>query len=1399
MTRAERTDSKRNSGSRDVLCQTQKVTQRKRRPVENDDRGGKLSKRGCLLERPEENGIMALNGIAVQMSGHLIENCQDVNTKCTEEPGPGSGDVNTSLKNKKSVMKRGSEDGKQTEEFIEIAINKSSLRNRNRAMEDNGPQQELRRIGYGEEIKEVMDIAINKGSLRKRNRNKVMKDNNSQQLSLSRKSLRNADGIKENDEGTDAQGIMIKRSLRRNHRRSLNRINNSSEASKKISIRSQDNSKAKRARDTSSQNKARKRGRFGNKPLCTPRVRKRSNESNKASSLEFLPPPPLAPPKSPKSKKLSYRTQGEFREGGIVEALYEDRKWYDVKIAKRLDFYNFQVIWLKDSKKYKRPILGHLCYFELRPKSKKPIYNEKRGMESRLAQVLWELRRIPDAWPFREPVDPEIAPDYLEKIDYPMDLLTMKERLSKGAYKDVRVFAADFHLIVSNCKLYNGSSQFSHLAQSLQSKYREIMRQYLPRVRFEMVNTTYKLKKRSSMERIIQKSPCIGSTRIPSPRTKHEQNSLETNALCTNAKTSTSKKPKALKSVRQNSMKMKPNASRKKKVVPENQTKKEKKRQAPQKQKTCESKFRKGFSDCFLDFSPAVPRPNVFRPFKNVRQIKEKFNQKMMEIEEEHLKSLGIYPVPNGCTASAWKSKLQRLYASSKRNKIPKNKKSKEKLPQSDANSGNTALDEQKVGEPREIGDNGNSGIPDDMDRDVEVSVESEDCTEKKDHHSDKVIQSKDSGASCDGVKESDRQRDCSKLQDMERHRFPRRKRKAPVNLLLEQGEDLLVKLAIERSKVEHSAPPEAVEKLEKERAKARRKLKEEKRKQKFKEPRQSTMTKRQQASLAKAKAKKLEAAAKTEAAEKEKEKRRASRAAAIEKRRPTEPCMGMRVRVRFDDGMSYRGRIGACGIVCTRPRIWRLFIKYDDGESSYEIFPDPKMSIELIPYTSIDRSICPLSIGDKCDSRDWKGSWYPATVVDTDPDNPYMFKIHFFGWAKRWDEWIDFMQEPDRLAPLYNCAKPTPRSLRMCPLPPPPPEPIIGLLRPESLEQINLHEKVVKALSKTSIDPLMKWGFIEGERVIDRFNGVGEVVGVQSGQLLVLFQGVGRMYSREEAEDVLQRSPCHNCQENDFGNVIYRVCATCGERYCQVCLILKYAIKEKKTEYGWKCPGCKRLCECPRCKLRQRYPGDPEGMEPDDGLLNIKSVQRIMKDWLPIQTIDIPGCQKVSLESFGGSESSEEEDTDEEFYLLEHLKAHRAEIRFWRQRELEYENGVQIEDASNKVPQAPKLHRVKHLENAEEMRRDLVKLNCTYIGKHTSKKPGKKNRTSEKNGKRGQLNAKHSKGAGVCSEEYGGIVSDGIMPKPSRESGKSAQRKFNYKCSSSRWIKPIKYIRLLS
>jgi hypothetical protein len=94
------------------------------------------------------------------------------------------------------------------------------------------------------------------------------------------------------------------------------------------------------------------------------------------------------------------------------------------------------------------------------PRSPSPLPpppSHSSSLSSGLKKVLkYLLKKEEVSWPFTEPIDRKLAPDYYERIRQPMDLTKMGDKLEKGRYADVAEFESDFRLIIVNCRKYNG-------------------------------------------------------------------------------------------------------------------------------------------------------------------------------------------------------------------------------------------------------------------------------------------------------------------------------------------------------------------------------------------------------------------------------------------------------------------------------------------------------------------------------------------------------------------------------------------------------------------------------------------------------------------------------------------------------------------------------------------------------------------------------------------------------------------------------------------------------------------------------------------------------------------------------------------------------------------------------
>uniref|UniRef100_A0A8C5CF40 Uncharacterized protein n=1 Tax=Gadus morhua TaxID=8049 RepID=A0A8C5CF40_GADMO len=69
--------------------------------------------------------------------------------------------------------------------------------------------------------------------------------------------------------------------------------------------------------------------------------------------------------------------------------------------------------------------------------------------------LLGELEAHQDAWPFLLPVDQRSVPGYRKVIRRPMDLSTIRGRVSSNQYPDTEAFLSDLALVLDNCERFN--------------------------------------------------------------------------------------------------------------------------------------------------------------------------------------------------------------------------------------------------------------------------------------------------------------------------------------------------------------------------------------------------------------------------------------------------------------------------------------------------------------------------------------------------------------------------------------------------------------------------------------------------------------------------------------------------------------------------------------------------------------------------------------------------------------------------------------------------------------------------------------------------------------------------------------------------------------------------------
>ncbi|KAL5697270.1 histone acetyltransferase [Ranunculus cassubicifolius] len=80
----------------------------------------------------------------------------------------------------------------------------------------------------------------------------------------------------------------------------------------------------------------------------------------------------------------------------------------------------------------------------------------RQSLNAFMRTLLKLMHEHPDSWPFKEPVDAQVVPDYYEIIKDPMDLRTMLKRVESDQYYiTFEMFVADVKKIFTNAHQYN--------------------------------------------------------------------------------------------------------------------------------------------------------------------------------------------------------------------------------------------------------------------------------------------------------------------------------------------------------------------------------------------------------------------------------------------------------------------------------------------------------------------------------------------------------------------------------------------------------------------------------------------------------------------------------------------------------------------------------------------------------------------------------------------------------------------------------------------------------------------------------------------------------------------------------------------------------------------------------
>ncbi|KAJ1185002.1 hypothetical protein NDU88_001798 [Pleurodeles waltl] len=107
--------------------------------------------------------------------------------------------------------------------------------------------------------------------------------------------------------------------------------------------------------------------------------------------------------------------------------------------------------------------------------------------------ILNKLIKYRFSWPFREPVSPEEAEDYMEIITNPMDFQTMLSKCTCSKYHTVQEFLTDIKLVFNNAELYNDhGTQVISCLEKTEDCLVTMLQKHLP-------NHTYQRRKRKKL------------------------------------------------------------------------------------------------------------------------------------------------------------------------------------------------------------------------------------------------------------------------------------------------------------------------------------------------------------------------------------------------------------------------------------------------------------------------------------------------------------------------------------------------------------------------------------------------------------------------------------------------------------------------------------------------------------------------------------------------------------------------------------------------------------------------------------------------------------------------------------------------------------------------------------
>jgi histone acetyltransferase len=95
--------------------------------------------------------------------------------------------------------------------------------------------------------------------------------------------------------------------------------------------------------------------------------------------------------------------------------------------------------------------------------------------------IIESMLKHSSSWPFKDPVKSEVAPDYYATISNPIDLSTMRSRVTDGYYDTVDKFIEEVQLMFDNARVYNRKDTvYYKMADKLEAAVKPLLDQLRP-------------------------------------------------------------------------------------------------------------------------------------------------------------------------------------------------------------------------------------------------------------------------------------------------------------------------------------------------------------------------------------------------------------------------------------------------------------------------------------------------------------------------------------------------------------------------------------------------------------------------------------------------------------------------------------------------------------------------------------------------------------------------------------------------------------------------------------------------------------------------------------------------------------------------------------------------------